>query len=172
MASCSSLHSRRRSRASSGGTWSGRPAACVPSSLEKVKKPAQSSWAAAQELEEQVVVALGLAGVTEDEGGTEGGVGRGGADVADAAHEALAVAPTPHAGEERARHVLEREVEVGDAGIEDGADQLVGEAGRVQIEQPRAFDAGGHGPGERGDRRGAAGGGGAAARPGPVRSRP
>ena len=53
--------------------------------------------------------------------------GVGGADVGDAAQEALAVAPPAHAGEQRARHVLEGEVEVGHARIEHGLDQLVGE---------------------------------------------
>ena len=46
--SCRSVHSRRRSRASGADTWSGRSAACVPASLEKGKKPAQSSWASAR----------------------------------------------------------------------------------------------------------------------------
>ena len=70
-----------------------------------------------EELEQQVVVALGLARVAEDERGAEGGVGLGGPDVGDAAQEALAVAPAPHAGEMRARHVLEGEVEVGHARV-------------------------------------------------------
>ena len=55
-----------------------------------------------EELEEEIVVALGLARVAEDEGGTEGGVGCGPADVGDPAQEALAVAPAPHVGQERA----------------------------------------------------------------------
>ena len=86
------------------------------------------------------MVALGLAGVAEDERGAEGGVRLGGPDVGDAAQEALAVAPAAHAGEQRARHVLEREVEVGHARVEDGLDQLVGQAGRVEVEQPGALD--------------------------------
>ena len=69
-----------------------------------------------EELEEEVVVALGLARVPEDERGAEGGVGLGPSDVGDAAQEALAVAPAAHAGQERARDVLEREIEVRDAG--------------------------------------------------------
>ena len=76
-----------------------------------------------EELEEQVVVALGLAGVAEDERRAEGGGRLGGADVGDAAQEALAVAPAPHAGQQRAGHVLEGEVEVRHARIEYGADQ-------------------------------------------------
>ena len=52
------------------------PAAWVPSSLEKGKNPAQSSWASSRNCEQQVVVALGLAGVAEDERGAEGGVRR------------------------------------------------------------------------------------------------
>ena len=50
-----------------------------------------------QELEEQVVIALGLARVAQDERGPEGRRGLGGADVGDAPQEALAVAPAPHA---------------------------------------------------------------------------
>ncbi len=94
-----------------------------------------------EELEEQVVVALGLAGVAEDERRAEGGGRLGGADVGDAAQEALAVAPAPHARQVRTGHVLEGEVEVGHVRIEDGADQFVGEARRVQVEEPRALDA-------------------------------
>ena len=124
-----------------------------------------------EELEQQVVVLLGLARVAEDEGGAEGGVGIGGSDVGDAAQEALAVAPAAHAGEQRAGHVLQREVEVGHAGREDGLDQLVGQPGGVQVEQPGALDPGRHGPGEGGEwvRRPLAM---RFRRPGPERSRP
>ena len=110
-----------------------------------------------QELEEQVVVALGLAGVAEDERGPEGGIGIGGPDVGDAAQEALAVAPAAHAGEQRARHVLEREVEVGHTGVQDRLDQLVGEAGRVEVEEPGALDPHRDGASEGGNGRVAVG---------------
>jgi hypothetical protein len=46
--------------------------------LLKGKNPAQSSWASVEELEQEVVVALGLAGVADDERRPEGGVGLGG----------------------------------------------------------------------------------------------
>ena len=94
--------------------------------------------------------------------------GVGGPDVGDAAQEALAVAPAAHAGEQRARHVLQREVEVGHAGLEDRLDQLVGQAGRVEVEQPGALDPGRDGAGEGGDGRRAVGGAGAPPGPGPV----
>ena len=73
----------------------------------------------------------------------------GGPDVGDAAQEAVAVAPAPHAGQQRARDVLEREVEVGHAGAEHGLDQLVGQPRRIEIEQPGALDTGRHRPGQR-----------------------
>ena len=93
-----------------------------------------------EELEQPVVVAVGLPGIAEDERGAESGLGRGGPDVGDAAQEALAVAPASHAGQEGARDMLEREVEVGHAGAEHGLDELVGQARRIEIEQPGALD--------------------------------
>ena len=96
------------------------------------------------------MIALGLARIAQDERGPEGGGGLGGADVRDAAQEALAVAPAPHARQERAGDVLEGEVEVGHARMEDGVDQLVGQARGIEVEQPGAVDALGHGAGERG----------------------
>ena len=94
--------------------------------------------------------------------------GVGSPDVLDAAQEAVAVAPTAHAGEERARHVLQRQVEVGHARGDDGFDQLVGQAGGVEVEQPGALHPGRHGAGERGNGRRAVGDAGAPARTGPV----
>ena len=96
--------------------------------------------------------------------------GVGGPDVGDAAQEALAVAPAAHAGEQRAGHVLEREVEVGHAGVQDGLDQLVGQAGRVEVEQPGPLDPRRHGAGQAamGDVPLAV----RVRRPGPDRSRP
>ena len=67
------------------------------------------------------------------------------ADGGDAVEEAVAVAPAAHAAQQRARHVLEREVEVRHAGGADGVDQRVGEVGRVQVEQPDPVDPGRHG---------------------------
>ena len=75
------------------------------------------------------------------------------ADVGDAAQKALAVAPAPHAGQQRAGHVLEGEVEVRHPGAQHRLDQLVGQPGRVEIEQPGALDPGRDGPGQRGDGR-------------------
>ena len=103
------------------------------------------------------MVALGLARVAEDERGAEGGLGVGGPDVVDATQEAFAVAPAAHAGEERARHVLERQVEVGHTGGEHGLDQLVGQPGGIEVEQPGALDLRRHGAGEGGNGRRAVG---------------
>ena len=153
MASCSSAHSRSRSSASAVGTCSPRPAAWVPSSREKGKKPAQSSCAAARNSSSRSWSRSVSPGIAEDEGRAEGGVGLGGPDVRDAAQEAVAIAPTPHAGEEGPRHVLQREVEVRHPGGEDGVDQLVGQPGGIEVQQPGALDAGRDGTGERGDGR-------------------
>ncbi len=121
-----------------------------------------------EEFEQEIVIALGLAGVAEDEGGAEGGVGVGRPDVVDAAEEAVAVAPAAHAGKQRARDVLQREVEVRHARGDDGLDQLIGQPRGIEIEQPGALHAGRHGAGERGDGRRAVGNAGAPARSGPV----
>ena len=67
--------------------------------------------------------------------------------------EAVAIAPPAHAGQERAGHMLEGEVEVRHTGAEHRLDQLVGEPGRVEVEQPGALDPGRDGPGQRGDGR-------------------
>ena len=106
-----------------------------------------------QELQEPVVVTLGLARVTEDEGGAEGGLIVEAADVGDAAQEALAVTPSAHAGQQRAGDVLEGEVEVRHPGGHHRLDELVGQPGRVQVEQPRAVDPGRDGAGQGGDGR-------------------
>ena len=50
--------------------------------------------------------------------------------------EPVAVAPAPHAAQQRPRHVLQRQVEVRHAGGADGVDERVGEVGRVEVEQP------------------------------------
>ena len=49
--------------------------------------------------------------------------------------------------QERPGDVLEGEVEVGHARMEDGVDQLVGQARGIEVEQPGAVDALGHGAG-------------------------
>src|SRR5688572_31721115 len=48
------------------------------------------------------------------------------ADVGDAPEEAVAVAPSPHPSEQRLRHVLQRQVVIGDVGrAADDVDQRV-----------------------------------------------
>ena len=86
------------------------------------------------------MVGLGLAGIPDDEVAAERGVGVAVADVGDPAQEALTVAPSPHPPQQRLRDVLEREVEVRDARTDDRVDQLVGEVGRVEVEQPHPVD--------------------------------
>ena len=98
------------------------------------------------------MVFLGLAGVAEDERGPEGGRRFDGADLGDPPQEPLAVAPATHPGEQRPRDVLEGEVEVRHAGVEDRRHQVVGEAGRVEVEEPGALDQVGHRTGEPDDR--------------------
>ncbi len=53
--------------------------------------------------------------------------------------------------------MLEREVEIGHAGVQDRLDQLVGEARRVEVEEPGALDTHRDGAGEGGDGRGTVG---------------
>ncbi len=72
--------------------------------------------------------------------------------VVDASQEPIAVAPPPHAPQQGLRHVLQREVEVGHAGVADDVDQVVGEVRRIQVEQPHARHAGRHLADERHDR--------------------
>ena len=91
------------------------------------------------------------------------------ADVGDAAQEAFAVTPSAHAGQQRAGDVLEGEVEVRHPGGQHRLDQLVGQPGRVQVEQPGAVDPGRDGAGQGGDGRPA---GLRPAQPGRERSRP
>ena len=140
MASCSSAHSRRRSRASSGGTCVVEAGGVGPVLAREGEEAGPVELRRGEELEQEIVVALGLARVAEDEGGAEGGVGLGGPDVGDAAQEAVAVAPAAHAGQQRTRDVLQREVEVRHAGGEHGLDQLVGQPGGIEVEQAGALD--------------------------------
>ena len=105
-----------------------------------------------QELKEPVMVALGLPGIAQDEGGAERGAVVESADVGHPAQEALAIAPSTHAGQQWARDVLEREVEVGHAGGHHRLNELIGQPGRVEIEQPGARHEGGDGPGQRRNR--------------------
>ena len=49
-----------------------------------------------QELEEQVVIGLGLAGIAEDERRPEGGQRIGGTDGRDPLQEPIGVTPSPH----------------------------------------------------------------------------
>jgi len=81
------------------------------------------------------VVVLGLTRVADDEVGPEGRIGRGRPDGVDARQEAVPVAPAAHPTQQGHRHVLQGEVEVGHAGVEDRLDQVVGEVGRVQVQQ-------------------------------------
>ena len=87
-------------------------------------------------LEEAVMVRLGLARVADDERGPEGGGGFRLADGADALEEPVAFPPPAHPLDQRPGDVLQREVEVGHPGGEDGVDQGVVEGGRVEVEQP------------------------------------
>ncbi len=107
-----------------------------------------------EELKEQVVVALGLARVAEDERGTERGPGVRGPDRRDASQETLTVAPAPHVRQQRTRDVLERQVEVGNARIEDRLDQLVGQARGIEVQEAGALDPRRDGASQRGDGRG------------------
>ncbi len=98
----------------------------------------------AHELEQLIVVVLGLTRVADDEVRAEGGARLGGPDGGDALEELVPVPPPAHAAQQRRRHVLQGEVEVGDPGGADGVDQGLGEVGRVQVEQPHPVHPLGH----------------------------
>ena len=103
------------------------------------------------EAQQLVVVLLGLARVADDEVRAERGVGAQRADLLDALQVLLAVAPPPHAPHQRRGHVLERQVEVRHRPGAHQLDQLVGELGGVQVQQPHPVDLLGdaHGPAAR-----------------------
>ena len=100
------------------------------------EEPAPVELGLLQEPQQLVVVGLGLAGVADDEAGPEGGVGLGPADGGDPLQELLAAPPAPHPAQQPSRDVLQRQVEVGHPGGDDGVDQLAGEVRRVQVQQP------------------------------------
>src|SRR3954465_10449811 len=79
------------------------------------------------EAQQLVVVVLGLARIADDERRAERRLWFPAADVSDALEEAGAVAPATHPPQEPLGHMLEREVEVRDAGGTDRFDQPIGE---------------------------------------------
>ena len=130
----------------------GRVRAVLPAVGEE---PAPVQLGLLDEPQQLVVVLLGLTRVADDEVAAEGGVRLATADVVDAPQEALAVAPPAHPAQQRLADVLQREVEVRHAGVDDGVDQAVAEVARVEVQQADAVDAVGDGPHERDDRPGA-----------------
>ncbi len=95
----------------------------------------------AQEVEQPVVVVLGLARVADDERGTKGGRrARVPRMSAIAAGEALAVAPPAHPPQQWPGHVLQGEVEVRHAGVADGVDEAVAQLRRVEVQQAGPLD--------------------------------
>ena len=119
------------------------------------EEPAPVDLRLLDEPQQLVVVALGLTGVADDEVAAEGGLRLAGADVGDAAQEAVAVTPPPHAAQQGLADVLQGEIEVGHSAVADGVDQRVGEIARVEVQQAHAVDAIGHGAHERHDGPGA-----------------
>src|SRR6187551_851995 len=71
------------------------------------------------EVEQLVVVGLGLAGIADDEVAAERRIGLAGTDVLDAIEESLPVTPPAHPPQQRLAHVLERQVEVRHTGRTD-----------------------------------------------------
>ena len=92
------------------------------------------------EVQQGVVVLLGLTGVADYEVGPEGGIRFDGPDVVDPLHEAVAVAPAAHPTHQRWRDVLERQVEVWDTGRADRVDQPIAQLRRVEVEKPHTVD--------------------------------
>ena len=98
-----------------------------------------------QPLEEPVVVGLGFPGVADDERRPEGGGRLGRPDRRHSVEESVTVAPPAHALQQRARNMLQREVEVGNPGGQDGIDQPVVQCRWIEVEQASPSHAGGHG---------------------------
>ena len=142
MASWSSVSSASRSAISASSTAPSRPGGVGALLAREGEEAAPVELRLLDEAQQLVVVGLGLARVADDEVRAEGGLGLAAADVVDAGEEPLAVAPAPHAPQQRRRHVLQRQVEVRHAGGADRVDQRVGEVGRVEVEQPHPVDPG------------------------------
>ena len=68
------------------------------------------------------------------------------------AREPVAIAPATHTAQQRRRHVLQGEVEIGNARGADRVDQLVVELGRIEVQQPHPVDTGRDGFDQRHDR--------------------
>ena len=92
------------------------------------EEPAPVELRGVHEAEQLVVIGFGLPRVPHDEVRPEGSLRRYIADRLDATEELLAVAPTPHPAHQRARHVLQREVEVRHTRAEDRVDERLGRA--------------------------------------------
>ena len=84
------------------------------------------------------MVVLRLARVAQYERGAQGRVRIAGSDAFDAGKEAFAIAPAAHAAQVRARHVLQRKVEVRAAGFPHYLDQTIAELRWIQIQQAGA----------------------------------
>ena len=97
------------------------------------------------------MIGFGLAGIADDEVRSERGARFAAADVGHARREALAIAPSTHAAQQRRRHVLQRQIEVGHARRTDGIDERVGEIGGIEVEEPDPIDARRHLLDERDD---------------------
>ena len=104
------------------------------------------------EVEERIVIVLGLSRVPDDEVRSERRLGFTGPNVGDATKEPFAVAPATHTAHQRRRDVLEAEVEVRHAGVADRVDERIGEVGRVEVQQANPVDPVGDLPDERDDR--------------------
>ncbi|CAB4324141.1 unannotated protein [freshwater metagenome] len=81
------------------------------------------------------MVGLGLSRVPDDEVGTERRGGFASADVGDSLEESLTVTPTTHPAQQRCRHMLQRKIEIRDAGCADGVNERVGQIRRIEIEK-------------------------------------
>ncbi len=123
MSSCSSRSSASRSPIEPGVD---RPVEVggVRAVLAAVgEEPAPVELRLLDEVQQLVVVGLGLARVADDEVAPERGVGLAVADVGDAVEEALPVAPAAHPAQQRLAHVLQRQVEVRHARVADRVDR-------------------------------------------------
>ena len=88
------------------------------------------------------MVFFGFARVSDDEVASEGRLGFSGANRFDTAQETFTIAPTTHPTQQGLRDVLQGKIKIRHTGLADRIDQSVGEIGRIEIQQSRAFHSG------------------------------
>ena len=119
------------------------------------EEPAPVELRLLDEVEQLIVIVLGLTRVADDEVAAERRVGLALTDVGDPVEETLTVTPSTHPTQQRLGHVLQRQVEVRHTAGADRVDQRIRQIARVQVQEPHAVDGRSHRIDERHDRPGA-----------------